>query len=115
MKTTLTMYNGDHEPVGWIFTLGDTQYGMPVLITRLYVLDKYRGHGHGRALLRALCTQADRENKDLLLSVQPDPEIDESRLLSFYESFGFTALSDGTTMLRKWVALPKVVSRSTSI
>jgi hypothetical protein len=60
--------------------------------------------------LRAVCLDADREHKDLLLSVDPDPEMDFARLVTLYQSFGFTMLDDGTTMRRTWKQLPKVTN-----
>lgn len=110
MKTSLTMYafpDGKRTPVGFVFTLGDTPWGQPVILTRVWVMDRYRGQGHGKALLKAITNQADRENKDLLLSVQPDPDMDFNRIVKLYESFGFKMQNDGTTMHRKYVHLPK--------
>ena len=107
MKSVLTMYNGSHEAVGFVFTLGDSPWGEPVLLTGLHIFEKYRGCGHAKALIRAITNQADREHKDLLLSVQPDPGTDFTRLAKLYESYGFRMLEDGTTMKRQCVALPK--------
>jgi GNAT superfamily N-acetyltransferase len=110
MKTTLTMYGPNHEPVGFVFTLGDTPWPEPVIVTGLHVREDYRGKGHGTALMKALCTQADRQMKDLVLSVQPDPEIDFNRLVTFYQRFDFAMLEDGTTMRRKYHYIPRVDS-----
>lgn len=110
MKETLIMYNGKKENgdvAGFVFTLGDTPFGKPVILTKVFVIEKHRGHGHGRALMRAITNEADRETKDLILSVDPDPGMDFDRLVKFYESFGFTMMADGTSMYRKYVKLPK--------
>lgn len=79
----------------------------PVLLTRIFVSPGVRGNGHGRKLLEIVCVEADREYKNLMLSVDPDPGMDWDRLIKFYMSFDFVLLNDDSTMLRKWRRLPK--------
>lgn len=109
MKKTLTMYGAggmrSGEPVGFVFTMGDSPWGEPVILTKIFVLEKYRNQGHGKALMAAILKQADREHKDVVLVVAPDPDTDFRRLVDFCESFGFKMLSDGLTMRRRWVEL----------
>lgn len=101
MKPTYSMFDGNHNIVGFAFTLD----GNPALLTGVHVLPQYRGHGHGRALVGQVCRDADREHKDLMLSLDHDPEIDFIRYMNFFKDFGFTALEDGITMRRSWVNL----------
>lgn len=96
MKHEYVMYNGNHEVVGMAFVVD----GKPAFVTRLFVLEKFRGQGHGRALLRLVCRDATRERKALLLSVEPDPGMDAHRLMNLYEEFDFFSLGDGVTMKR---------------
>lgn len=101
MKPTYTMFDGNRNIAGFAFTMD----GNPALLTGVHVLPKHRGHGHGRALVAAVCRDADREHRDLLLSIDPDPDMDFDRYLKFFTEFGFQLLEDGTTMLREWVNL----------
>lgn len=101
MKPTYTMYDGKHQVVGFAFTMD----GNPALLTGVHVIPKYRGHGHGRALVTAVCRDADREHKDLMLSLDPDPDVDFIRYMEFFKSFGFRAEEDDITMRRAWVNL----------
>lgn len=98
MKPVYIMYDGQHNIVGFAYTID----GRPALLTSLNVRSPYRGNGHARALLRAVCIDADREMRDLLLSVDPDPDIDSDRLVKLYESYGFVMLKDKQTMRRTW-------------
>lgn len=109
MKTTLIMYgfpNGERAPVGFAFTLGNSSYGEPVVVTKIYVIDEYRGKGHGRAIMRMLTQQADREFKDLLVKLEPDEGMDIDRLIGLGCEFGFRLSADGTTMYRKTKGAP---------
>ena len=111
MKSTFVMYgfdDGKKVPVGFIMAIPGTKFYDPTLLTSLYVQPKFRGQGHGRALLKAYLTQADREKKVVLLSVDPgEPGIEFERLVRLYEGYGFKLLADGTTMRRQWNNLPK--------
>lgn len=106
MRSTYTMYDGNHQAVGFAFTTELT--GRPVELSRLYVLPgSTRGKGHGRALLRAVCKDADREHKNLMIKLELEPEMDFARLITLFQEFGFKR-QESSIMTRVWVQLPKV-------
>lgn len=107
MKGIYTLYNGVRQIVGFAYTI-DGEPGEPVLLSRLWVLPEYRGNGHGRALLKWVTIDADREYRNLLLAVDPDQDMDFDRLVKLYSEYGFTMLEDGISMKRNWKFLPKV-------
>lgn len=106
MKPAYVMYDGKRNVVGLAYTI-DGQNGKPTLLARIFVSPEQRGKGHARALLNAVTVDADREYKDLYLSVIPDDGIDRDRLVKLYQEFGFK-FQDEDAMLRKWRQLPRV-------
>lgn len=112
MKPAYLMYDGERHIVGLAYTVGEN----PVILTSIFVSPEERGKGHGRALLKAVCTDADREHKNVMLSVDPNPGIDRDRLVKLCLSFGFEHLiDDATTMLRKWRKLAAIPAQRRTI
>lgn len=106
MKPVYTMWDGQKNIVGYAMTMGSDHWGEPALLTTLYVIPKYRGLGHGPALLKAVCKDADREHKDLVLSLHPDPEVDYDRYAEFFRKEGFEFVDQpDPTMYRNWKKL----------
>lgn len=105
MKSSYVMYDGHRNVVGLAYVTEAN--GKPAQLTRLFVSPEHRGKGHGRALLKAITTEADREYKNILLSITTDPDVDLARLVKFFLTFGFEV--NGDTMIRKWRQLPRVI------
>lgn len=57
-----------------------------IMISRHFVVEKYRGQGHGKFSMKYAMTliKKDYPDKDIFLVVYPDTD-----MVSFYESFGF--------------------------
>lgn len=103
MRPTYVMYNGksgdDRKVVGMATTIDED----PAFLTHVHVYPAHRGQGHGRALLRLVTRDADREHRDLMLAVHGDPDMDSHRLQNLFEEFDFYSMGDdGVTMKRKW-------------
>lgn len=75
-------------------------YLMPILtdtwlLTGVEVAHNERGKGHARELMRRVLTDADNENVNLYLSVEPDGTgLEASELMDWYERLGFVRLSE---------------------
>lgn len=71
-------------------------------LTRLWVVERYRGHHYGSILLERVIRDADREGVRLVLEVKPDDSADSSWVFSFYERHGFRPLDEGApyTLMR---------------
>src|SRR5580692_4228994 len=54
----------------------------------------YRGKGDAQRVLDMVLTDADTEGVILVLSVDPDPDIDPDRLAKWYERNGFPFITD---------------------
>lgn len=64
-----------------------------VAVQRLYVPEIERGTGSASAAMTAICRIADRLGVTLHLEALPDedePDMDQARLVQFYQRFGFT-------------------------
>jgi ribosomal protein S18 acetylase RimI-like enzyme len=60
------------------------------IITRISVPTLYRGQGHGRALLRELCADADAQQAHLFLEISASGPLDNDALFAWYERNGFS-------------------------
>lgn len=99
MRPMYIMFNGNHEVVGMATTIN----GFPAYLTHLSIERAHRGQGHGRALLRLVCRDADREHRDLVLVAHRDDAMDIHRLDNMFEEFGFFSMGDdGVTMKREY-------------
>lgn len=58
-------------------------------VTRINVPARYRGRGHGSALLDLLCAEADREQITLALEPQSAGGLDGDALIDWYRRRGF--------------------------
>lgn len=65
-------------------------YARPTyVITRVNVPERYRGQGHGSALLRQVCDDADRERVVLILEVSSYGDMDNEQLRRWYYRYWF--------------------------
>lgn len=53
-----------------------------------------RGQGHGEHMLKFVTSEADHEDVTLVLSVQPDPDMDYERIRNWYRRHGFNDRPD---------------------
>jgi ribosomal protein S18 acetylase RimI-like enzyme len=60
-----------------------------LLITNVYVPPKFRGKGHGRALLKKVTDAADRDGKKLFLHASSAGAMSDDELEAWYERNGF--------------------------
>lgn len=71
------------------------------VITRINVPRRYRGEGHGTALLKEILADADAEGADLWLDVSPSDGLDWGQLVAWYERHGFERVNEYGTMRRR--------------
>lgn len=63
-------------------------------IQHLFVRPQHRSVGHAQALMRRVAADADRDGVELQVTALPlEPTTVTSRLVGFYESFGFTPIA----------------------
>lgn len=60
------------------------------VITRINVMEQYRGQGYGTRILNMILEDADKEGKRLLLEPVPSGGLDQKELEAWYERHGFT-------------------------
>lgn len=106
MKPSYVMYDGNRNVVGLAYVTEAN--GKPAELTRLFVSPAHRGKGHGRALLKAITTEADREYKNISLTITPDADMDPTRLVVLFQTYGFE-VQGNNTMTRTWRQLPRVI------
>ena len=70
-------------------------YGKGKIITRLSVPKSYQGFGHGSALLRQICAEADATRTKLWLEISPSGPLDAADLEAWYTRYGFTGNRTG--------------------
>lgn len=75
------------------------------LLTHIGVpnMSGWRGHGDGERTLSRLCQLADADSETLVLSIQPDPDMDRERLIRWYLRHGFDFIPedpDRNSMIR---------------
>lgn len=70
-------------------------------ITRINVPEAARGQGHGTALLRAICEDADTKHVELILSPESSGGLTQQELVSWYRRHGFNWTEPGYMMERK--------------
>ncbi len=63
-------------------------------INRVNVPAQHRGKGHGSALLRQVCDDADHEQVPLTLSINSYGEMTHEQLRDWYERYGFVEMGD---------------------
>lgn len=111
MKPSYVMYDGKRNVVGMAYVIEPNDKKKPAILKRLFVSPEYRGKGHGRALLNAVTIDADREFRNLMLTVEPDDGTDLHRLVKLYLEFGFHPYRDlDAVMVRQWRQLPRVTT-----
>ena len=64
-------------------------YGLGLMMTRINVPRQHRGQGHGSALLKRVCEEADKDQVTLFLEVLPSGPLDYDQLVAWYERHGF--------------------------
>ena len=75
--------------------VGANLRGMLRELTHLQVSEDARGQGHGSALMRDICAEADKARTVLMLTA------DSRKLAAFYERFGFKLIqADPLLMVR---------------
>jgi predicted GNAT family acetyltransferase len=84
------MYNGNRAPVSFACLTG-------LEIDSVYTLYGHERQGHARAVLKAVCLDADREKVNVSITVKPDcPDFFRELLLNF----GFVNTSDDSRFMR---------------
>lgn len=87
---------GAYTIPGVQFVIADTRKG-EVLITRVEVIRERRGKGYGRALLKAMLEDTDREGVTLHLHVDADHSLgslSQDDLRDWYQRYGFRPVLD---------------------
>jgi len=87
-------------PIGNIHTAiadlnAPTEFIRHWTITRINVPDKFRGRGHGSALLQQIVDDADNERVIIQLQIYPSGPMDYQQLESWYHRYGFNNRPDG--------------------
>ena len=73
--------------------VGANLRGMLRELTHLQVSEDARGQGHGSALMREVCAEADKAQTVLMLTA------DDTRLADWYARFGFKLIQDGPLLM----------------
>lgn len=72
-------------------------------ITNVFVNPAHRNKGYASALMEQVCDEADESQ--IVLMLMPEPYQDSGRtkeqLLSWYESFGFSAIQDSPCVMAR--------------
>jgi ribosomal protein S18 acetylase RimI-like enzyme len=80
-------------------------------ITSVYTPPEFRTQGHGRALLAAVCEEADGFRAILVLTVQAakGSRMDNERLAKWYsELFGFVVIQPNIGLMARMPQIPKI-------
>jgi ribosomal protein S18 acetylase RimI-like enzyme len=80
-------------------------------ITSLWTPPEFRSQGHGRALMTAVCEEADGFRAILMLTVQAakDAQMNNARLRKWYEDlFGFRVVQANIGMMARMPQTPKI-------
>lgn len=68
-------------------------------LSHLNTLEAKRCKGHAGALLSTVCYEADKSRKVLILEPKPTDGRKQSKLVKFYEKFGFKKVQSNPTIL----------------
>jgi len=86
------------SPVGYAST--EVASSSMTVLTKLYVDPEKRNLGHGTALLRLVCRDADRERRHLGLNFEPHSGMDRERLKKLFLNHGFELIAGESALLR---------------
>lgn len=72
-------------------------------MTSVFTPETDRRQGHGSALLRNLCAEADEHRKVLLLMPKPYGAVgmDDAQLIEWYARFGFEAIQSAPVLMAR--------------
>ena len=68
------------------------EHGKEVILDLIRVQEEKRGKGYGKWFMRELCHLADETRKEIKLTPSNELGSDLTRLVHFYESFGFVSI-----------------------
>ena len=71
-----------------------TEHGKEVILDLIRVQEEKRGKGYGKWFMRELCRLADETRKEIKLTPSNELGSDLTRLIRFYQSFGFVSVGE---------------------
>ena len=70
------------------------EHGKEVILDLIRVQEEKRGKGYGKWFMRELCRLADETRKEIKLTPSNELGSDLTRLIRFYQSFGFVSVGE---------------------